>query len=111
LALHSVRVTDITARYGEAEIMVVATNTQVSSMSVFAERMQKAIAETLHIPIEPSHTSSEREKFVEINVSIGISGFGPETNTKESLLKSVENALSQAKSLGPNMVIVNKSGF
>jgi diguanylate cyclase (GGDEF)-like protein len=111
LALNNVRITDITARYGEAEIMVVATNTPVSSMSVFSDRMQKAIAETLHIPEEPSHTSSKGEKRVEINVSIGITGFGPETNTKESLVKSVENALSQARSLGPNKVVINKPGL
>ncbi|MGA2506298.1 MAG: GGDEF domain-containing protein [Chitinispirillaceae bacterium] len=111
LALNNVRITDITARYGEAEIMVVATNTPVSSMSVFAERMQKAIAETLHIPEESSQTSSKGEKRVEINVCIGISGFSPETKTKESLVKSVENALSQARSLGPNKVIINKPGL
>ena len=111
LALHNVRITDITARYGDAEIMVVATNTPVSSMSVFSDRMQKAIAETLDISEEPSPASSKGEKRVEINVSIGISGFSPETNTKESLVKSVENALSRARSLGPNKAIINKSGL
>lgn len=111
LVLHSARVTDITARYGEAEIMVVATNTPVSSVSVFADRIRKSIAEALQIPKEPSNTSSIGEKFIGINVSIGICGLCSETNSKENLLKSVENALSQARSLGPNMVIINKPGF
>jgi diguanylate cyclase (GGDEF)-like protein len=108
LALNNVRITDITARYGEAEIMVVATHTPVSSMSIFADRMQKAIAETLHVPEEPSQASSKEEKRAEIKVSIGISGFGPGTNTKESLVKSVEDALSRARSLGHNKVFINK---
>jgi diguanylate cyclase (GGDEF)-like protein len=110
LALQNVRITDITARYGEAEIMVVATNTPVSSMSVFADRMQKSIAGTLRVPEGSSRTSSSGEKRMEINVSIGISGFGPESNTKEGLVKSVENALSLARSLGPNKVIINNPG-
>jgi diguanylate cyclase (GGDEF)-like protein len=108
LTMHSARITDIAARYGEAEIMVVATNTPVSSVSVFADRIRKTIADTLQIPKDPSHTSSIGQNPAEINVSIGISGLGPETDTKESIVKSVENALSQARSLGPNMVIINK---
>lgn len=103
----SVRVTDIAARYGENEFMVVATNTPVSSMSVFADRMQKAIAETIRVP---GGQSSGEEKRTGINVSIGISGFGPETHTRDSLVKSVDNALSQARSLGTNKVFISKAG-
>jgi diguanylate cyclase (GGDEF)-like protein len=110
LALNNVRITDITARYGEAEIMVIATNTPVESMSIFADRMQKAIAETLRITGKSSRISPKGEKCVDIQVSIGISGFGPETNTRENFVKSVENALAQAKSLGPNKVIIRKPG-
>ncbi|MBN1130786.1 MAG: GGDEF domain-containing protein [Chitinispirillaceae bacterium] len=108
MVLHSARITDITARYGEAEIMVVATNTPVSSVSVFADRARKIIADTLQIPQDPSSTSSLGKNSAEIKLSIGVSGLGADTDTRESLLNSVENALSQARSLGSNMVIVNK---
>jgi diguanylate cyclase (GGDEF)-like protein len=110
LALDNVRITDITARCGEAEIMVVATNTPVTSMQVFADRMQKAIAETLNLPEGLSQTSPTKEKSAGINVCIGISGFGPETNTRESLMKSVHSALSRARSSGPNRVFIDKPG-
>lgn len=108
LVMHSSRITDIAARYGEAEIMVIATNTPASSVSVFADRIRKAIAGTLEVPKDLPQASSAVTKPVEINLSIGVSGVGPDTKTRQTLVKSAENALGKAKALGFNMTVINK---
>jgi diguanylate cyclase (GGDEF)-like protein len=105
----SARTTDIVARYGEAEIMVVATNTPVSGISVFANRLRKAITDTLQLPKEEVTDFTKEKKDAAVTSSMGIAGLGGETATMETLVKSAEDALSQAKAKGRNMVIVNQS--
>jgi diguanylate cyclase (GGDEF)-like protein len=108
--LNKSRVTDIIARFGEEKIMIIATNTPVSSIPVFAERLRKAIPDAIQLPKDEVAEFTKEKKDNRVTVCIGIAGFGPETNTMESMVKSAEDALSHARAKGPNMVIVNKSG-
>jgi diguanylate cyclase (GGDEF)-like protein len=84
LVQSSARTTDIVARYGEGEIMVVATNTPVSGLAVFANRVSKAITDTLQFPKEEVTEFTIKEKNIVVTSSIGIAGLGMEANTFET---------------------------
>ena len=99
--LNTARNTDIIARYGGEEIMVVATNTAVTGIMTFSERLRKTIADTVLLQLN----SGEE---IRITVSIGVAAVGPETGTVKALTESVIDALSRAKAQGRNLVIVNK---
>jgi len=104
LTLNAARNTDVVARYGDEEIMIIATNTQVSGAITFAERLRKSIADAMLVPPgEPAGGETVR-----VTVSIGIAAVGSETGTVPALIKSVEDALSRAKAQGRNIVFVNK---
>ncbi|MGA2506726.1 MAG: GGDEF domain-containing protein [Chitinispirillaceae bacterium] len=102
LLLSAARTTDIVTRYGGEELMIIATNTPVSTAPVFAERLRKAVADSIMAP--PGE--STRGEMVRVTVSIGVASFGPETNTVETLVKNVDDALREAKAKGRNTVIV-----
>jgi diguanylate cyclase (GGDEF)-like protein len=107
LLLTTARTTDIVARFGKDQIMVIATNTPLSSMPVYAERLRKAVAEAVLVP--PGEFT--KGQVVGVTVSIGVAALGSETNTAEAMVKSAQDALAQAKAKGRNLVIVNKSGL
>jgi diguanylate cyclase (GGDEF)-like protein len=109
LVLNSARTTDIVARYDEAEILVVATNTPVSGLSILANRLSKTITDTFQFPKEEVTEFAKEKKVAAVTSSIGIAGLGGETTTVETLVKCVEDALSQARAKGRNMVIANQS--
>jgi diguanylate cyclase (GGDEF)-like protein len=100
--LNTARNTDIIARYGGEEIMIVATNTPVTGTVTFSERLRKTIEETVRAQL-----SSGEE--IRVTVSIGVAAVGPETGTVKALTESVIDALSRAKAQGRNIVMVNKS--
>jgi diguanylate cyclase (GGDEF)-like protein len=101
LILNTARTTDIVARYGGEEIMVVATNTPVTGIVTFSERLRRMIQDTALLQL------SNGEE-IRATVSIGIAAVGPETGTVKALTESVVDALSRAKAQGRNIVIVNK---
>ena len=103
LILSSARVTDVVARFGGDEIMVIATNTPSSSMTPYAERLRKEISDAILVP--PGEFTGGQ--MIPVTVSIGVAAVGSETETVEALIKSVDEALYQAKSKGRNIVIVN----
>ena len=105
LILSTARNTDVVARYGGEEILVIATNTPTSSMAPYAERLRKAVSDAILIP--PGELTGGQ--LIPVTVSIGVSSVGPETETVEALIKSADEALYQAKAKGRNIVIVNNS--
>jgi diguanylate cyclase (GGDEF)-like protein len=105
LVLNTARNTDIVARYGGEEIMVIATNTPVTGIITFAERLRQAVADAILVP--PGQLT--RGETIRVTVSIGVAAVGPETGTVKALTESVTDALSRAKAQGRNIVMVNKS--
>jgi diguanylate cyclase (GGDEF)-like protein len=118
LIKNAARITDIVARYGGEEILVIATNTPSSSVPVFAERLRKmiedyAFAEMLRKAVEdtilvpPSELTDEQE--VRVTVSIGVASLDSETGNVGALLKRADDAMFRAKREGRNRIIMDET--
>jgi diguanylate cyclase (GGDEF)-like protein len=105
LVLNIARNTDVVARYGGEEIMVIATNTPLAGAVTFAERLRKEVEDAVLAP--PGELTGGQT--VRLTVSIGVAVVGPETGTVIALVKSADDALARAKAQGRNIVFVNKS--
>lgn len=94
----AVRSTDVVARIGGEEFVIVMPNTTLKNAQVFAERLRKNIAE-LEIIIA--------EQQISITVSIGVSQWQSEYFTSaESFVNHADKSLYQAKKTGRNKVVV-----
>jgi diguanylate cyclase (GGDEF)-like protein len=89
-----IRASDIPMRYGGEELLVIATNTDLSGAIALAERIRAKVA-SLSMPIE--------RKEVRISVSAGVSALRRDDNFN-SLLKRADDALYCAKRSGRNRV-------
>ncbi|MCF8057045.1 MAG: GGDEF domain-containing protein [Desulfocapsa sp.] len=105
LMLNSVRESDIVARYGGDEILVILPNTIDSEAFLFAERLRRIVE---RFEIELPNKSGERPLLISITVSIGVAGFNQSTI---DLVETVDKALYQAKDEGRNMVILGNEVF
>jgi diguanylate cyclase (GGDEF)-like protein len=115
LIKNTARNSDVVARYGGEEILVIATNTASSSVPAFAERLRKAVedcafAERLRKAVEESvlvpPDGLGGAQAVRVTVSIGVASLGPDTCSVDALLKSADEALFRAKREGRNRVVV-----
>ena len=99
-----VRASDVAARFGGEEFVVLLPNTEVSSAKLLAERIRAAISKTpFDLPTGES---------VKVTVSIGISEVRPRPDDRDlktigdSLIARADVALYAAKSAGRDRVIV-----
>ncbi|MDQ6768342.1 MAG: diguanylate cyclase [Candidatus Eremiobacteraeota bacterium] len=91
----SVRISDIVARYGGDEFIVLLPETQLSDAVMLAERMAAKVAEA---------EWQTQEGDVTVTASFGVASF-PEAGTQmQMLLKSADAALYRAKQAGRNAV-------
>jgi diguanylate cyclase (GGDEF)-like protein/PAS domain S-box-containing protein len=96
----NVREIDMAFRYGGEEFAVLLPDTIHADAVVAAERIRKAVAQTVFYPF----TLDGHPDIVSKTVSTGVTEFRHEDNMK-SFLKRVDNALYQAKKSGRNMVV------
>jgi len=90
------RKSDILARYGGEELILIASNTDILTGLVLAERLRAAVAAEPFVMGSCSAT---------VTVSVGVSGTEmAEFPTFEALLESSDNALYGAKRAGKNCV-------
>jgi diguanylate cyclase (GGDEF)-like protein len=108
LMLDSVRESDMIARYGGDEILVILPNTHDSEAFLFAERLRQIVE---NYEIELPGKRGERQSLINITVSIGVAAFNQLTMDCHSLVESVDKALYRAKDNGRNMVIVSDDTF
>lgn len=96
--LRTLRVNDLVSRYGGEEFAIILPETNLDSSKIAGERCRKQI-ET--VPVEAEYT-----KF-SVTVSIGVASL-PNENIKDmdTLIKSADDALYQAKRSGRNRVVV-----
>ncbi len=87
----SIRSTDISARWGGEEFMVLMPQTGLPAARVAAEKLRQSIAEH---PFETVH---------KVTVSIGVTCLKPQDDSN-SLLKRADDALYQAKANGKDRV-------
>lgn len=96
----SIRATDITARYGGEEIVVIAPDTPPTVAARLSERLRTVVEQTVFIPRHDDPAAKE----VRITVSIGVATTGPGLADVETLLRATDEALYCAKRAGRNCV-------
>lgn len=100
LILDVSRASDIVARYGGDEILVISPNTTPAMALTFAERIRSNI-ESHEFAIT---TENVQPKVIRITVTIGVSGLTPQENQLEMLINEADQALLDAKRRGRNRV-------
>lgn len=95
VVLKCLRKTDIIARYGGDEFIVVLPNTDTETASLVADRIRKEVSETYIPPVDDVVISS-------IHCSIGISNYPVLCDSKSTLIKTSDLALYMAKRSGRN---------
>ena len=101
LLVESLRQTDVVARYGGEEIVILLPHTPPVETCEVAERLRRTIAET---PVTiTDHRGCKTD--LTVTVSIGCAGISPEDDTAESLLQRADQGMYQAKQQGRNKVV------
>ncbi len=99
LIREQVRETDVSGRYGGEEFVILLADTHIDDAVVFAERLRKAVEESVVIynDIEIKYT-----------ISLGIAEVEPSIKSVSQWLEHVDHALYQSKENGRNRVTVHK---
>lgn len=99
VVLKCIRKTDIIARYGGDEFVVVLPDTDTKTAHVIAERIRCDVADAYIPPIDGDIIPS-------ISCSVGISTYPVHCDSKYSLIRTSDIALYKAKRSGRNQTIV-----
>lgn len=107
LIRHAIRESDIAARYGGDEVLIIAPNTTAESAATLAERIRK------HVEPHPLVLNSEpgQRQEIHITVSIGVAALSPEGYERQQLFENADEALYRAKQEGRNRVISYRVGI
>ena len=95
------RVTDVVARYGGEEIVILTIQTNISDTFNVAEKLCKTVETSIMVPVD----KSEHREDIRITVSIGVAGLDQQGFDSQAMIKKADMALYQAKSEGRNRVI------
>ena len=101
LLIKKVRVTDVVARYGGEEIVILTIQTNISDTFDLAERLCKAVEASIMVPFD----KSEHREAIRITISIGVAGLDQHGFDSQLMIKKADMALYQAKDEGRNRVI------
>lgn len=93
------RESDVAARFGGDEFIVLMPNTYKTSALLLSERLRKAIEEK---PIKIHDTN------IQLTVSGGVAGFPVDAQKAENLLNLADSALYRAKGAGKNSISLFK---
>jgi diguanylate cyclase (GGDEF)-like protein/PAS domain S-box-containing protein len=91
----SVRLSDVVARYGGDEFIVLLPETQLSDAVMLAERMAQAIAQ---------YDWTAKDGELNVTASLGCASFPEAGSQMQMLLKAADAALYRAKQAGKNTV-------
>jgi diguanylate cyclase (GGDEF)-like protein len=92
----SIRGTDIAARYGGDEFVVLLTETDPSGAFVVAEKVRAEIAD-MALRVD--------ERSVRTSVSIGLVAYGEDGTTIETLISAADTAMYESKRRGKNQIV------
>jgi diguanylate cyclase (GGDEF)-like protein len=102
LLIKEVRTTDVVARYGGEEIVILTIQTRVSDTFSLAEKLRKAVEASTMVLVDKSEHGEEA---IRITVSIGVAGLDQQGFDSQAMIKKADMALYQAKSEGRNRAI------
>lgn len=103
LIVTTLRTTDIVARYGGEEIMVIAPSTPMKTAADLAERLRKVVENaSFEVPAELNLDISA----LGVTVSIGVACFGQQARDMNDLIQHADKAMYRAKKEGRNRVVV-----
>ncbi len=94
------RASDLSARFGDEEFVVVMPDTDLAKASVLAERIRAGVADR---PFETSASGGE----IRVTVSVGLAAAEPGDHSSDDVLKRADEALYAAKCSGRDQVITN----
>lgn len=94
--LSSVRKTDLVARWGGEEMLVLLANTKEDNCEIVCEKIRKKVESTV---------SKVEDKKINVTISIGSSQIEPESSF-ETVLMEADEALYNAKTTGRNKVVL-----
>lgn len=96
-----IRNTDMVARLGGEEFVLILPETNVNGAVILAERLRGGID---HMPL---FTPQGQE--LHLTISLGIAGYPETSETPEDLLKHADEAMQRAKEAGRNRVMTAKA--
>ncbi len=102
ILLDAVRTTDIVARYGGEEILIIASNTPGSSVALVAERLRHKVESSVLVPPD----AKNNQEAIQITISIGVSDLSRGNNDVPTLVADADRALYRAKQEGRNRVTI-----
>lgn len=104
VVLKCIRKTDVIARYGGDEFIVVLPCTDTDTAHSIAERIRQEV-DAAHIP------SLDDTVISSISCSVGVSTYPTLCNSKSNLIRTSDHALYEAKHSGRNCTIVYKNNL
>jgi histidine kinase len=91
------RETDVVARYGGEEMVVILTETSTEQATVVAQRIRQTLEE---------HPLTLNDRVVKATASLGVATNDTQRNEPETLIKAADEALYRSKANGRNRVTV-----
>ena len=100
----SVRKSDVVARYGGEEILIIATHTPIQDATGLGERLRKLV-EGIELP---APESQDDRLDIRVTVSVGIAELNKDHNSSRLLIQSADAAMYRAKDEGRNRIAVSE---
>ncbi|HEY9765281.1 MAG TPA: GGDEF domain-containing protein, partial [Chroococcales cyanobacterium] len=94
----SCREVDTVARYGGEEFVLILPETDLTGAALVAERLRNRIENCV---------TCYQDKVLRITVSLGVTSFPEQANSKESLIMAADKAMYLSKEKGRNRVSVS----
>jgi len=101
IILETVRDSDIVARYGGEEIVIITPNTSKQEAQILGERIRSLVEQTTVAVVGTS------KEIVQVTVSIGICSLSLVIADKDALIEETDQALYAAKKYGRNRVVLS----
>jgi len=98
----NLRATDVAARWGGEEFLVVLPETNVEGGALWAERWRDGIEQAVF--------ESPDGRSLKVTLSIGVAVYDPSMDNAEVLIDVADKALYRAKESGRNRVVVQEPG-
>jgi diguanylate cyclase (GGDEF)-like protein len=101
LMVVTVRESDVVARYGGEEMLLILPHTKGSNAQLLAERLRFAVENTVLVKDDEHEGRGD----LQITVSIGVATMAVDLTSSQQLVKQADRALYFAKERGRNMVV------